>query len=129
VYVQPRYELLEAVEAVQQGQDAGFAELKEMMKTLLDTVVKLDKRVQSLEERQSKSTISKSTMMGLLPELPIMALAEFEKFDGDLASNANISLAFVSTIQTNFENILEQILSSFRICTLTTLGLQDHQIT
>jgi hypothetical protein len=42
-------------------------------------------------------------MMGLLPELPIMVLSEFEKFEGDLSSNASISLAFVSTIQTNFE--------------------------
>jgi hypothetical protein len=83
---------LKAVEAVKQGQNAGLAELKVMMeqltsntKTLLDTVVKLDQRIQTVEERRPKSTISKTTMMGLLPELPIMVLSEFEKFEGDLS--------------------------------------------
>jgi hypothetical protein len=44
-------------------------------------VAKLDQRLQTLEERQPKLTISKTTMMGLLAELPIMALSDFEKFD------------------------------------------------
>jgi hypothetical protein len=37
---------------------------------LLDSMVKLDKRLQTLEERQPKLTISKITLMGLLAELP-----------------------------------------------------------
>jgi hypothetical protein len=57
------------------------------MKThLLDSVAKLNQIIQTLEERQSKLTISKSTMMGLLPELPIMALSDFEKFEGYLGT-------------------------------------------
>jgi hypothetical protein len=40
-------------------------------------------------------------MIGLLPELPIIALSNFEKFEGDLEADEIISL--VSTIQTNFK--------------------------
>jgi hypothetical protein len=55
------------------------------MKThLLDSVAKLNQIIQTLEERKPKLTISKTTMMGLLPELPIMALSDFEKFEGYL---------------------------------------------
>jgi hypothetical protein len=73
------------------------------VKTLLDSVAKLDQRIQTLEERQPKFPISKTTMMRLLPELPIMALSDFEKFENDFVANKNTSLAFVNTIQTNFE--------------------------
>jgi hypothetical protein len=76
------------------------------MKTLLDSVAKLDQKIQTLEERQPKLTISKTTMMGLLTELPIMALSDFEKFEDDLVADENISLEFVSTIQTNFEYLI-----------------------
>jgi hypothetical protein len=71
---------------VKHGQNAGFAELKVMMqqltshmKTLLDYVAKLDQTIQTLEKRQPKSTISKSTMMGLLPELAKYS-GEIKKF-------------------------------------------------
>jgi hypothetical protein len=41
------------------------------MKThLLVSVAKLDQIIQTLEERQPKLTISKTTMIRLLPELP-----------------------------------------------------------
>jgi hypothetical protein len=53
------------------------------MKThLLDSVAKLDQILQTLEERQPTLIISKTTMTSLLPELPIMALSDFEKFEG-----------------------------------------------
>jgi hypothetical protein len=38
--------------------------------------------------------------MGLLAELPIMVLSDFEKFEGDLEADENMSL--VSTIQNIF---------------------------
>jgi hypothetical protein len=61
------------------------------MKTyLLDSMAKLYQRIQTLEEKQPKLTISKTTIMGLLPELPIMALSVFEKFEGDLEADENI---------------------------------------
>jgi hypothetical protein len=45
-------------------------------------------------------------MMGLLPELPIVTHSDFEKFEGDLEAGENILLAFVSTIQINFEYLI-----------------------